>query len=324
MKDLYGLGGCSSLRIICVRFLFTIKYVMFTDKVKGIFEKVTEYNEKVKRTKYKMRKPRAHETILDDPKSELWNFINGFIVILIIISIFVMSFESIWLNWLIYEREIFIFDWVVSIIFAIEYFYRLAKSYDKIGFVLRPMSIIDLLAFLPFFIETFIAGWANAEFFIIMRLFRIFRILKIVRYLKVLNLFFRAIREYRHEYQTIFLLIMFVLTLNSVVMYSLEWATNPKFSSIPAAMWWAVVTMSTVWYWDVVPQTDIGRMIWSFAMLIWPLVIAFLSALSVVIFMDIVTIDHKKLTGWKICKICYNQNIDKDANYCKICWQDMK
>lgn len=160
------------------------------------------------------------------------------------------------------------------VIFTIEYLLRLwscvedevdvqsSKKWSRLRWMFSPLGLIDLLAILPFYIFLFIP---DSELSLLMlRLFRglrLLRIFKLTRYSSALNILFSVLRrEVRVLAVTSFILSM-VVVMASWGMYILERDVQAEvFGSIPAAMWWAVVTLTTVGYGDVVPVTGGGKM----------------------------------------------------------------
>ena len=101
-----------------------------------------------------------------------------FIIVLILLSVGLMIFESIWDNATNFSKWLFITDWIISSIFAIEYFYRFAYARKKAWFIIKPMNIVDFVAFLPFFLELVLKWIMDVSFLKALRLLRIFRIFK--------------------------------------------------------------------------------------------------------------------------------------------------
>jgi voltage-gated potassium channel len=120
------------------------------------------------------------------------------------------------------------------------------------------MALIDLVAILPFYLPFIIAF--DMRIIRLMRLVRLFRLLKVARYSESLQTFTDVYRLKRQELYMVFLAIMFLLIISSAVVYHLENEAQPDdFSSIPAAMWWGVATLTTVGYGDVTPVTTLGK-----------------------------------------------------------------
>lgn len=160
-----------------------------------------------------------------------------------------------------------IFEIVSVLIFTAEFVARLwsctADSrfsdpiFGRLRFILQPLTIIDLLAILPFYLPFLAMDLRSIR---ILRLFRIVRIAKIGRYYSSLNLLRHVFQSRKEELILTSVLMVFVLVMASTVLYYCENNAQPdKFSSIPATMWWSVSTLTTVGYGDVYPVTTIGK-----------------------------------------------------------------
>lgn len=167
-------------------------------------------------------------------------------------------------------RVVFLVIETVSIgIFTVEYILRLWSSvenpgYDKplsgrVRFALRPMMLIDLLAIVPAYLP-FIG--VDTRHLRGLRLMRVFQLLKIGRYSRSLQTMSRVFLIKREELIITLSALVILLVIASSLMYYAEHEAQPdNFSSIPATIWWAVITVSTVGYGDVVPVTVLGRAI---------------------------------------------------------------
>jgi|GEM_PF-148646 len=120
----------------------------------------------------------------------------------------------------------------------------------KVAFIVHPLSIVDLLAILPFFRP-----------FRLMRVFLLFRFLKLLRYSTHIGELLGAFRERSWELGTVTLLFFGVLTFSSFSIFILEGQINPNITTLRDAFWWAIVTITTVGYGDVVAETPIGKLI---------------------------------------------------------------
>ena len=192
-------------------------------------------------------------------------FIMSLIVLNVIFCILgsMKWFENHWRYFLEY------FELVSVIIFTIEYFSRLYSCtidsrYPKsikgrIKYLFTPMSMIDFVAIFPFYISL---GGVNLTALRVLRLFRILRIAKMGRYYSSLNIIKNVLKNKKEELILTTLIMFFLLIMSSSLMYYAEHSVQPKeFSSIPASMWWAVVTLTTVGYGDVYPITVLGKII---------------------------------------------------------------
>lgn len=151
-------------------------------------------------------------------------------------------------------------------IFTIEYLLRIwsiteSDEYEhpiwgRLRYAQNPYLIIDLLAILPFYL----GGIVDLRFIRILRLFRIFRVLKIARYSNSLQTMGVVVRKKKPDLVIAFVVTSMLMVLSSSALYFAERGTQPDdFSSIPESLWWSVLTLSTVGYGDVVPQTVLGQ-----------------------------------------------------------------
>jgi len=159
------------------------------------------------------------------------------------------------------------FEWLSVIIFSVEYVLRLwtanvnpAYRQPFIGnlrYALQPMSIIDLLAILPFYLP-FVG--IDLRLLRVMRVLRIFLIFKIARYVKALSLITNVLKDRKEELTVSTILMFFLLLITSTLMYYIENEAQPEhFSSIPKTMWWGIATLTTVGYGDMYPITGLGK-----------------------------------------------------------------
>ena len=194
----------------------------------------------------------------------VFEFILITIIILNILAILLDSVEAIHREYHTFFDQFELFS---VIFFTVEYVARLYSVVEnkrfsnpilgRIKFAVTPLALVDLLAFLPFYL-TFLP--IDLRFIRIFRLMPLFRMFKIARYLHALNIFKRVIRERKEQLILSFFFILFILVIISFVMFYAERAAQPdKFSSIPATMWWGITTLTTVGYGDLVPITPIGK-----------------------------------------------------------------
>ena len=125
----------------------------------------------------------------------------------------------------------------------------------RVRYALTPLLVIDLLAILPFYLGL----WIGADL-MYLRVFRLFRLFKLTRYSPAMGLMLTVLRKEARAFGAAMFIMLVVLVITSSGIYLVENEAQPdKFSSIPAAMWWAVATLTTVGYGDVTPITNWGK-----------------------------------------------------------------
>lgn len=126
--------------------------------------------------------------------------------------------------------------------------------------MLTPLAMIDLFAILPFYLPMIIP--LDLRFIRAVRLFRLFRLFKIGRYSKALSLLKKVLKDKKEELILIIFVVFLLLIIFSSLMYFIEKEAQPEaFSSIPEAMWWGIITLTTVGYGDVYPITPLGKIL---------------------------------------------------------------
>jgi len=176
----------------------------------------------------------------------------------------------------VYVWEIFLLDFIAGSIFAIEYLLRLwvsdlhppLKKYGpskaRVIYALQPLSVVDFVAVVPFWLSLFFASISWKSLVIL----RLFRFLKIARYSPAVRSLVSAVVAEQRAIVGSLVLILGVALVAATLLYSVEHAAQPEhFGTIPAALWWAFSTLTTVGYGDVVPVTAAGKMIASIVML---------------------------------------------------------
>lgn len=192
-----------------------------------------------------------------------------FIIVLIFLNVIAVILDSVQNIQFRISRFLTFFEIISVCIFSVEYFLRIAVCtsdsryshpiWGRIRFVLTPLALIDLLAIVPFFVTIL---RLDLRFIRVFRLFRFLRVLKSARYTKAFRLLKDVFREQIEELVLSFFMMINMLVLSSCLLYYVE---NPvqqdAFPSIPATMWWAVATLTTVGYGDIVPVTAFGKIL---------------------------------------------------------------
>jgi voltage-gated potassium channel len=245
---------------------------------------------------YQKTKHKVH--ILLHPElgeSKADKFINIFIITLIalnVIAVMIETIEPIHLKYKVY------FDWFDRIsvyIFTLEYVLRVwSCTHDprykgsikgRLKYIFSPGAIIDLLAFLPYYIHV-IAG-LDLRTLRILRLIRFFRLFRLTAYTQSAQMIYNVFRSRFKDLLLSFVLAIFLIVIASCLLYFAEHNAQPdSFSSIPATIWWAVVTLTTTGYGDMTPITATGKILASCIMLIGVTFIALPPAIITAGFLD--------------------------------------
>lgn len=247
---------------------------------------------------------------LSDTKAgKLFDLVLLWAILLSVLTVIIESIPSIGQHYFFLFRSI---EWGFTILFSLEYITRIFISPKPLKYIFSFWGLIDFFASIPTYLSFFLGG---AQFLIVVRLIRllrVFRILKMIRFTKEAIILIEALKASLHKI-TIFLFAVLVLVLIlGTLMYVVE-GQNKGFSSIPQSIYWAIVTITTVGYGDLVPQTVMGKFISSVIMLLGYAIIAVPTG--------IVTVEMaKKNNKTVLCTHCKKQNPD-EAIYCNNCGQ---
>jgi voltage-gated potassium channel len=203
-------------------------------------------------------------------ESKADKFINIFIISLIVLNVVAVMLETIEPLHRKYQPFFDNFDAISVYIFTVEYLLRVwSCTHDprykgsikgRLKYILTPGALIDLMAFLPFYIHA-IAG-IDLRTLRILRLIRFFRLFRLTAYTRSAQMIFNVFKSRMNELLLSLILVLFLIIIASCFLYFAEHnhiENKDKFSSIPATLWWAVVTLTTTGYGDMYPMTTIGK-----------------------------------------------------------------
>ncbi len=229
---------------------------------------------------------------------------------LILTSIVVVMVESVPEIGIPYNETFVFIEWVLTIIFSIEFLLRIWISPKPFKYILSFWGLIDFLSILPTYLSLFIVGY---HYFIIVRIFRllrVFRILKLARFNSEAGLLVSALKSSSHKISIFLLTVVSIVIFLGTIMYVVE-GGEKGFTSIPQSIYWAIVTVTTVGYGDMIPHSALGKFISSIAMVLGYGIIAVPTG--------IVTSEMMKSSTKKTnCSKCNFEN-DVEANYCNQC-----
>ncbi len=209
-----------------------------------------------------------------EDKSALGKLIDGFLVTLIILNILAVIIESVESIFLQYQHVFWAIELFSVGVFTLEYLLRLWTCVDmqdpryhstvkgRLRWAFSPLGLIDLLAIMPFYVQVFLIQPGSSNWLILraLRGFRILRIFKLTRFSPGMKALVTVLKQESATLAVAGFILFILVILSSWGIYALEHDAQPEeFSSIPAAMWWTVVTLTTLGYGDVVPITSAGK-----------------------------------------------------------------
>ncbi|MDH3518924.1 MAG: ion transporter [Myxococcales bacterium] len=210
-------------------------------------------------------------------------------------------------------------EWVFTLLFTVEYALRLL-SVPRAGSYARSFfGIVDLLAIIPTYLSVVFPGAQSLLVIRALRLLRIFRVFKLGRFLGEANLLNLALRSSRHKVVVFLGTVLVLVTILGAAMYLIE-GEQGGFTSIPVSVYWAIVTMTTVGYGDIAPQTILGQALASLVMILGYSIIAVPTGILTAELVDAAYHGRgeRPLTT-RTCPHCMSEGHEQRAQYCKDC-----
>lgn len=234
------------------------------------------------------------------------------LLIIIIASVAVVILDSIEPESAKYSALLYSAEWVCTVIFTIEYILRLYCVRNRRKYAFSFFGIVDLLSCLPTYMSLFLPGAQSLLVIRAFRLMRIFRIFKLSHYLQESAFIMKALNASREKVLIFLCFVLIVVVSAGTLMYLIEGSQN-GFSSIPRSMYWAIVTLTTVGYGDIAPQSPLGQFVASVLMILGYGVLAVPTG--------IVTAEMTKSMNsvQKSCEHCNTPCYQADAKFCASC-----
>lgn len=230
---------------------------------------------------YRVTKKKVHSLLHPEIVGDKhWDkIINIFIVVLIILNVAAVILETVRSIHDKYEKFFYYFDWISVIIFTIEYVLRVWSSnheekykhpfWGRLKYMVSPAALIDLVAIVPSYLHAFLRF--DLRMLRMLRLLRFLRLFRLTAYTQSAHMIMNVFRKRKNELALSFILASFLIIIASCIIYFVEHRypdeKTSQFSSIPATIWWAVVSLTTTGYGDMYPLTDLGKAMASIIML---------------------------------------------------------
>lgn len=199
--------------------------------------------------------------------------VDIFLFVLIIISVASIIIESVQSIATKYQQLLNTIETIVSILFTIEYVFRIIKAKKKKDYIFSFLGVIDLVSIIPFYVSLFSFDVTSLSILRSIRFIRIFRVLKLTQFLGQERLLITAIKTNLNKIIVFLIFISVVLIIFGSTMYFIEGEEN-GFTSIPRGIYWAIVTLTTVGYGDIAPKTIPGQVLSSLIMILGYAIIA--------------------------------------------------
>ena len=232
------------------------------------------------------------------------------VIVSIVASVLVVMLDSVTAIEVRWGQLLYRLEWFFTLLFTAEYLLRLGCAHRPGRYARSFFGLIDLLAVLPAYVAFLFAGSPYLMVIRLVRILRIFRVLKLAQYVSESDLLVRALRASARKILVFLFAVVTLVTIAGALMYLIE-GERHGFSSIPHSVYWAVVTLTTVGYGDISPQTLVGRMLASILMILGYGIIAVPTG--------IVTVEIGRAGRGLTCAACGGRGHDADARYCKYC-----
>lgn len=248
--------------------------------------------------------------IIFQTNTKAGKFFDISLLYLILISVFIVIIESVPSFGEKFNVYFSAAEWFFAILFTLEYIIRIIVSPKPIKYIFSFWGLIDFVASIPTLLSLMFFGMHLLVAVRLIRLLRIFRILKMARYTKEANMLFQALKGSLYKITVFMFSVIILVLILGTLMYVVE-GHHEGFNSIPESIYWAIVTITTVGYGDLVPHTVIGKFISSIIMIIGYAIIAVPTG--------IVTVEmSKKNKNIKVCPHCKKEN-NEDSYFCSNC-----
>ena len=260
-------------------------------------------------------KTRLHDVIFE-ADTFLGKFFDISLLILILFSVAAVMIESVELYSIKYKNALTLFEWTITAIFSLEYLLRIISVKKPLKYIFSFYGLIDLISLLPTYLGLFMFSESISSIKTIrtIRLLRVFRILKLIRYVKAANTLKQALIASRQRIIVFLLAVLAVATIMGTIIYIIE-DSKDGFTSIPRSIYWAIVTLTTVGYGDIAPQTVLGQF---FASIIMILGYAIIAVPTGIVTAEM-TKSNKIDTNTQECPHCLTTDHKENAIHCHQC-----
>jgi voltage-gated potassium channel len=259
-------------------------------------------------------KHKLHEIIYEADTSE-GKLFDVILLIAILASIILVMLESVDSFDAKYHDSLIIGEWVITILFSLEYVFRIISIKKPTKYIFSFFGIIDFLSTIPIYLSLIYAGSQGLVALRALRLLRVFRILKLARYIGASNKLLLALKASKAKIAVFLFFVLIVCIILGTVMYMIEGAEN-GFNNIPKSIYWAIVTLTTVGFGDIAPQTPLGQLISSVIMILGYSIIAIPTG---IVSSEMTKTPDEHNTSTQSCPNCLKEKHREKAVFCYNC-----
>ncbi|MBN2313712.1 MAG: ion transporter [Sedimentisphaerales bacterium] len=236
------------------------------------------------------------------------------LIICILLSVITVMLDSVAGVRADYGNFLYAIEWFFTILFTIEYVLRLLCIGRPARYAVSFFGVVDLLAILPTYLSLLFFGSSYLLVVRMLRVLRIFRVLKLGHHTREAAVLTNALYASRRKILVFLFAVLILVVIIGSLMYVIEEADN-GFTSIPRSVYWAIVTLTTVGYGDISPQSSLGQCLAAMVMILGYSIIAVPTG--------IVTVElsraHADRSNPQVCPNCSAEGHDRDAQFCKYC-----
>ena len=257
---------------------------------------------------------RLHEIIFeaDTPAGKAFDVVLLWLIVASVVTVMLASVAGLETRYGVWLQTA---EWTFTALFTVEYVLRLLCVRSSMRYAGSFFGLVDLLAVLPSYLGLLFPGAGSLLVIRSLRLLRVFRVLKLGRYLGEANVLLTALRTSRPKITVFLGTVLTVLVIVATAMYLIEGEAN-GFTSIPRALYWAVVTMTTVGYGDIAPRTVPGQTLAAMVMILGYSIIAVPTG---ILSAELTEAKRKSPVSTQACPNCAADGHDWDALHCKFC-----
>ena len=248
----------------------------------------------------------------DTPAGKWFDLVLIVVILLSILTVMLDSVSSIRNQ---HGRLLYAIEWAFTIVFTAEYILRLLCVGRPLRYAVSFFGLVDLLAILPTYLSLLIFGSRYLVVVRVLRVLRIFRVLKLGHHTKEAGVLKQALIASHRKILVFLFAVLTLVVIIGALMYVIE-DPSAGFTSIPASVYWAIVTLTTVGYGDISPQTPWGQSLAAIVMILGYSIIAVPTGIVTV---EWAQAGRAAKTNTQACPSCSAEGHDNDAVHCKFC-----